>query len=36
MHADLGHANMRMLAQTNRHRAKRVVDLTEAQKRMFR
>jgi integrase len=31
----LGHANVRMLAQTYRHRVKRVVDLTEAQGRML-
>lgn len=31
----LGHANVRMLAQTYRHRIKRVVDLTEAQARML-
>jgi site-specific recombinase XerD len=32
----LGHANVRMLAQTYRHRVKRVVNLTEAQGRMLR
>jgi integrase len=31
----LGHNNVRMLAQTYRHRVKRVVDLTEAQGRML-
>ncbi len=31
----LGHANVRMLAQTYRHRVKRVVDLTAAQERML-
>lgn len=31
----LGHANVRMLAQTYRHRVKRVVDLTDAQGRML-
>lgn len=31
----LGHANVRMLAQTYRHRVKRVVDLTDAQARML-
>lgn len=31
----LGHANVRMLAQTYRHRVKRVVDLTAAQGRML-
>jgi len=31
----LGHANVRMLAQTYRHRVKQVVDLTEAQGRML-